>query len=100
MGKYGENLQGHPYCSDPNLFIFVAKYDSSFWLTAVSLQDAKNSSNPPSAVMKKVPFFTNAEVFVVTDAEACKMWNGDDYKTTIMASDVQLTDVAVTCGLC
>ena len=91
------NVVGRPYCSDPNVYIFVAQEGDIYKMTAVSLDIAKASTEPSTPVDRYVQSSQNIDVD--NRATLCKMWDGDSY-TTRPYSEYDLKDLTVSgCGL-
>ena len=104
-GKYLNkdfNVVGRPYCSDPNVYIFVVREQHFYKMTAVSLDNAKASTEPSTPVDK---YIQSSKIIDVDDsATLCKMWDGDGYttKTNYYGNGYELKDVTVSgsgCGL-
>ena len=102
MGNAEYTLQGRPYCSDPNLYIF-AVYDGKFYkMTAVSFENAKASSKPLTPVEKYLEAARDS-INLDDSVTLCKLWDGDGYGTITKQAGTphgyDLKDVTVTaCG--
>ena len=102
-GKYFDddfNVVGRPYCSDPNVYIFVIYEHVYYKMTAVSLDNAKASTEPSTPVDKYIE--SSNKIDMDDSATLCKMWDGDGYetKTQYYGDGYELKDVTVSgCGL-
>ena len=97
-GNTDIHVLGRPHCSDPNLYIFVAYHDTGYKMTAVSLDNAKASTEPSTHVDK---FIESSSDDILVYDKWCEMWDGNGHTAEAQASDrYELKDVRVSgCGL-
>ena len=99
-GNIVEDVVGRPHCSDPNLYIFVTYFDDGYKMTAVSLDNARASTEPSTPDDKFLQYSSNT-ISMDVDDKWCDVWDGDGFDTRRIGSTVyDLKNVKVSgCGL-